>query len=677
MMELSTSRVAKRHLEQECGEWGVSQHIVQRVAARHLHSGKTPHGWLFHTFDKEMRKAIGAVVKQAMSAEGFKYQKHERSQGTDWAWRFVDPNGNPRDEVNLFVGVATPNKGFIYSCFDERIDSVSDRGWWSGQSRANWRVQVPLQPGDKTDTPSLMKELTKHLREFIKMGAADAKKRITHNPDPMHAASLVKKAMISPLEIKRLAVRIETLQRANTRGWRGDELEFRNSLPGGRARNALPDPADLRELADRADPADLKTAARQWRTWIATAMRLEGLVQDNDPRKPKNMMRDMARGKLPRMAGRFDWRQIAEDLDQVSIRLRKDLLWTFDDLKERNFREVHEDSAAETMRWLHEAKARADEPSDLAALEAAEDALLQYGKKRKWALRKWASGPVASRVASRYEAEAIERRAAREIEAGIKDWLKWMAQPFKVIYKHHKEFVSGPIDDAVDNIIRELAPLFVKKLGEIEVDADVDEFLEGAQAGKWHADQNELKDEGRYRSETEDFLEGFHWGFDNNADWDGRKLPSGIKATVVKDAIKDFRSRVTEQVIAKVLKNAWSIVSPAHTLKAIMAAVKKHGWKLGVGFALFEIFEHSVLPALAVWATGNPSWAVLGTLPIGEVIYAIIIRILGRAPSELNEGDPDGHLDWYEAQYGEVRLASEPDFPPYGEWSSLYRGQAA
>jgi hypothetical protein len=287
--------------------------------------------------------------------------------------------------------------------------------------------------------------------------------------------------------------------------------------------------------------------------------------------------------------------------------------------------------------------------------------------------------PMAARVADRYEAEAPERRAAMEIEAGIGDWLKWMAQPFKVIWKHHKEFVSGPIDDAMDNIIRDLAPLFVKKLGEAEVDADVDEFLAGAQAGKWIADRDGFKatGEGQYRDETEDFLEGYDWGFDNAADWGGKKLPSGVMSTVVKDAITEFRGRVTEQVIAKVLKNAWSVVSPAHTLKAIMAAVKKHGWKLGVGFALFEIFEHALLPSLMIWATGDPSWAVLGTLPIGEVIYAIIIRILGRAPKELADGDPDGHLDWYEAQYGEVRLASEPDFPPYGAWLSAYKARTA
>jgi hypothetical protein len=48
----------------------------------------------------------------------------------------------------------------------------------------------------------------------------------------------------------------------------------------------------------------------------------------------------------------------------------------------------------------------------------------------------------------------------------------------------------------------------------------------------------------------------------------------------------------------------------------------------------------------------------LGTLPIGEIVYAVIIRVLGRAPKELDKLDIDGHLDWYEAKFGPARLAS-------------------
>jgi hypothetical protein len=263
--------------------------------------------------------------------------------------------------------------------------------------------------------------------------------------------------------------------------------------------------------------------------------------------------------------------------------------------------------------------------------------------------------PNPNKVVRRY-LEAEGRTAELRREAAIKDWLKWIAQPLAVIWKHHRDFVYGPIDDAVDEIIRDLAPKLVKLIGEREVDEDVDEFITGAQAGKWDADQGSFKD--KPSGETEDFEEGYEWGYENHETFNGRKLPSGIERAVVEDAIKTFRKRVTEEFIIDLLEKAWNVVNPAHTFKAIVRAVKKHGWKLGVSFALFEIFEHAVLPAIAIWATGDPRWAVLGTLPIGEIVYAVIIRVLGRAPKELDKLDIDGHLDWYEAKFGPARLAS-------------------
>ena len=109
---------------------------------------------------------------------------------------------------------------------------------------------------------------------------------------------------MSPLELQRLAVRIERLQRTRTHGWHsGDELEFRNHLPTGRGRQVLPTPEKLRELAD-ASPLDEKEArwvSANWRNWVTWAMRAEGLIRDNDPRSPKRMMRDMQRGRFPGM----------------------------------------------------------------------------------------------------------------------------------------------------------------------------------------------------------------------------------------------------------------------------------------------------------------------------------------------------------------------------------------
>ena len=86
----------------------------------------------------------------------------------------------------------------------------------------------------------------------------------------------------------------------------------------------------------------------------------------------------------------IDWKQIVEDLDSLTIRLRKDLLWTFDDLKDGNFLAVHEDHLNYNMLWLSEAKLRTDDPCDLGALEAAEDALIRYAKRREWRGINWA-----------------------------------------------------------------------------------------------------------------------------------------------------------------------------------------------------------------------------------------------------------------------------------------------
>ena len=106
--------------------------------------------------------------------------------------------------------------------------------------------------------------------------------------------------MIGPLDLERLANRIERLERTRTHGWHaGDELEFRNGLPKGFGRDKLPDPKHLRGLAKNYDQDTSKSIARDWQRWLQKAMRLEGLIRDNDPRNPKRMMRDMARGKMP------------------------------------------------------------------------------------------------------------------------------------------------------------------------------------------------------------------------------------------------------------------------------------------------------------------------------------------------------------------------------------------
>lgn len=251
-------------------------------------------------------------------------------------------------------------------------------------------------------------------------------------------------------------------------------------------------------------------------------------------------------------------------------------------------------------------------------------------------------------------------------EAGLKNWLKWMVQPFSVLWKHHREFIKGPFDIAVDAVIKDLAPSLVRAIGEKEVKEDVDEFESGAIQGRHEKQQGLIFDP--IRSKSPDFDEGYEWGYYHADDFRG-KLPTNVRKNLVEEALKEFRSRVTREVVEEVLRKIWHGINPKTTLEAIIRAVKQRGWKLGVGAVLFEIFEHFAVPAALTQLTGNPKYLSLATLPIGEVIYAVVLRVIGRTPKEIDEASAEGHLDWYERNIGPVRIAQlEPDFPTLGEW---------
>lgn len=104
---------------------------------------------------------------------------------------------------------------------------------------------------------------------------------------------------IHPINIERLANRIERLQQVSTHGWHpGDELEFRNQLPQSRleARYKLPDPATLR------DPEKQKGVTLQdYLNWTQRALRMETLIRNNDPRNPRRIIRDVIQGRLLRL----------------------------------------------------------------------------------------------------------------------------------------------------------------------------------------------------------------------------------------------------------------------------------------------------------------------------------------------------------------------------------------
>jgi len=128
-------------------------------------------------------------------------------------------------------------------------------------------------------------------------------------------------------------------------------------------------------------------------------------------------------------------------------------------------------------------------------------------------------------MSDRRATEVMAARLARQWvlenrrEAGASEWLQWMSQPFQVIYSHHRDFVYGPVDDAMDAIIKDLAPKLVKALGKSEVDDDVEEFSEGALKGWWDVRKGHMADPDS--RQTSDWQEGYAWGF-AHPEWSGR-----------------------------------------------------------------------------------------------------------------------------------------------------------
>lgn len=244
-----------------------------------------------------------------------------------------------------------------------------------------------------------------------------------------------------------------------------------------------------------------------------------------------------------------------------------------------------------------------------------------------------------------------ERVASRYMQSkSSKEWLKWIVQPFEILWKHHREFVSGPVDDAMDAIFKELAPHLVKKLLEVEVHKDVEEFLRGALAGKADMPFNE-------DAEEEDFQAGYSWGRTHPEDLDHGTLPTWMKRQVVQESIRDFSHHITEQIVFATLKKVWHTINPVETFKAIKHAVKTHGWKMGVFIACVELFEHFVLPGLLAWLFNDPRWLAAVETPFGEIIYAVVAQFIGKIPEEVNKPTEEGHLDWYEDTFGPVRVA--------------------
>ena len=134
------------------------------------------------------------------------------------------------------------------------------------------------------------------------------------------------------------------------------------------------------------------------------------------------------------------------------------------------------------------------------------------------------------------------RVASRHLEAGVSEWLAWIVQPFAVLFRRSGECVDGPVDDAMDNVIRELAPTIVHAIGEREVDEDVDEFVTGAVHGRHDARGGLYEDDDS--SWSQDYRAGYHWGYANAATWTTPNIPNDVRSRVIRENLVEFRFMV-------------------------------------------------------------------------------------------------------------------------------------
>jgi len=102
---------------------------------------------------------------------------------------------------------------------------------------------------------------------------------------------------MTPLDLQRLAVRIEGLLHQHTHGWDGaDEMDFSARLRNPRNPRALPSPESLREMADGKREMPTEMQLRSWYVWTRD---LEDMVRDNRPGSQKRLIRDWSRGRVP------------------------------------------------------------------------------------------------------------------------------------------------------------------------------------------------------------------------------------------------------------------------------------------------------------------------------------------------------------------------------------------
>jgi hypothetical protein len=230
-----------------------------------------------------------------------------------------------------------------------------------------------------------------------------------------------------------------------------------------------------------------------------------------------------------------------------------------------------------------------------------------------------------------------------------------------------------PIDDLMDDVIEAIAPEYAESLMEAEVDADFEEFEEGATQRNFERSQSR----GGYFTEMNppkgksiEYYEGYAWGDSNRL-----PVPPSVKKRIIQEAAQEHDKKVVERA----LKQALNVINPIEIIKHAYHIIKKHGWDphaeeiwykkwpkrlfkvvlMGIAVAIVESIEHYVLPATMVKLTGNPAWWGLASIPLLEIIMPIVLAYFKKSKGDTVE-EP-GHLDWYEDNYGEIEESLEDE----------------
>lgn len=241
-------------------------------------------------------------------------------------------------------------------------------------------------------------------------------------------------------------------------------------------------------------------------------------------------------------------------------------------------------------------------------------------------------------VKAGHEDLARELMATYEVESDLKGlWKKvknnsavkklWgvLSMPLTDAIKKFVTFGRQDYDDALDEIVENIAPKMVKTMLEYEIKQEILKYAKNRNM--------KIKD-----------------------------IPSDIRKDLIKKVHDEVEHEITEDAVMHAGRSVVHKLNPKKLSKSFHTMVKKYGWKLGITMATIEIVEHVVIPGIGV-SMGSPSITAIGTLPIGEVIiYPILFRTVFKGvklPENIDDAPTGGNIEWFCKLFPGERMCKE------------------